>query len=236
MSQPHTGFDPQFDMNPKPPGMSPAPAPASGMAITSLVMGILGWTALPLLGSLIAVVTGHLAIGQVRREPYRYGGKGMAIAGLILGYAAVVLAALAAIIAVAVVAFFAAVISQHGDGAIRLEHEELAKVPERVVMILIEQTDGAIGEITPEKSLTGDLKLDELDMVEVVMKVEEAFGITLDDAEVDQLKTVQDLIDLVERKVGPGAEAVGADGMPVNALPGPDSSESEPKLDLDPGL
>lgn len=63
------------------------PRQTSALAITSLVTGLLGWTLLPWLGSLIAIVTGHLARGEIRRAPERYDGDGLAIAGLVLGYA-----------------------------------------------------------------------------------------------------------------------------------------------------
>ena len=69
----------------------------SPMAIISLVAGILGWTLLPLLGSVVAVVTGHLARGEIRRTPERLEGDGLAIAGLILGYAAIVMAMFAVV-------------------------------------------------------------------------------------------------------------------------------------------
>lgn len=73
------------------------------MAIISLVSGILGWTLLPFLGSIVAVVTGHIARGEIRRAPDRLEGDGLAIGGLVLGYAAILMAMLAV---VAFVVFF----------------------------------------------------------------------------------------------------------------------------------
>ena len=64
----------------------------SAMAIISLVSGILGWTLLPFLGSIVAVITGHMARSEIRRAPDRLDGDGMAIAGLILGYASIAMA------------------------------------------------------------------------------------------------------------------------------------------------
>ena len=58
----------------------------SALAIISLVSGILGVLPVPLLASVVAVVTGHLARSEIRRAPERYDGDGMAVAGLILGY------------------------------------------------------------------------------------------------------------------------------------------------------
>lgn len=64
----------------------------SSLAIVSLIAGILGWTLLPFLGSIGAIITGHLARKEIRREPQRLDGDGFAVAGLILGWVAVVVA------------------------------------------------------------------------------------------------------------------------------------------------
>ncbi|MFZ7097178.1 DUF4190 domain-containing protein [Luteimonas dalianensis] len=58
----------------------------SALAIISLVSGILGVLPVPLLASVVAVVTGHLARAEIRRAPERHDGDGMAVAGLVLGY------------------------------------------------------------------------------------------------------------------------------------------------------
>jgi hypothetical protein len=60
--------------------------PNSTLAITSMILGILGWTFLPLLGSIIAVITGHMAKNEIKNSRGRLGGDGMATAGVILGY------------------------------------------------------------------------------------------------------------------------------------------------------
>lgn len=73
-----------------------APRPTSGLAITSLVCGIAGivlfWAIVPVLASIAAVITGHMALGQTKRDP-AIGGRGLAITGLILGYVMVGIAA-----------------------------------------------------------------------------------------------------------------------------------------------
>jgi hypothetical protein len=53
---------------------------------------VLVWAIIPVLASIAAVVTGHMALGQIKRQP-ETGGRGLAIAGLILGYAVVAIAA-----------------------------------------------------------------------------------------------------------------------------------------------
>ena len=78
-----------------PPAAPAAPGkPTSSMAIISLVAGILGWTLLPFLGSVAAVVTGHMARSEIRRAPERLEGDGLAIAGLVLGYLSIAMAVL----------------------------------------------------------------------------------------------------------------------------------------------
>jgi len=58
----------------------------SSLAIASLVSGILGWTLLPVLGTLVAIVTGHMARAEIRRSGGALEGDGLAIGGLILGW------------------------------------------------------------------------------------------------------------------------------------------------------
>ncbi len=62
------------------------PPATSVLAIVSLVMGVLSWFFLPVLGPIVAIITGHMARGEIRRSPTPLQGDGMAIAGLILGY------------------------------------------------------------------------------------------------------------------------------------------------------
>lgn len=85
------------------------PAPyrqTSALAVVSLVAGILSWIFVPLLGAIAAVITGHMARSEIRREPERLEGDGLAIAGLILGYAQIVLTVLGILFILAVILFF----------------------------------------------------------------------------------------------------------------------------------
>jgi hypothetical protein len=66
-----------------------APQPAqrdSALAIVSLITGIASWVFLPIVGALTAIITGHLAISEINKSSGMLKGKGMATAGLILGY------------------------------------------------------------------------------------------------------------------------------------------------------
>jgi len=63
----------------------------SSLAIASLVSGILGWTLLPVIGTLVAIVTGHMARGEIRRSAGTLDGDGLAIGGLVLGWLSMLL-------------------------------------------------------------------------------------------------------------------------------------------------
>jgi hypothetical protein len=74
--------------------MDPMTRETNTLAIVSLIFGILGWSFLPLVGSVVAIVTGHLARSEIRRAAERPQGDGLAVAGLVLGYVALVAALL----------------------------------------------------------------------------------------------------------------------------------------------
>jgi hypothetical protein len=60
--------------------------PTSTLAIVSLVAGILGFTMLPVVGSIVAILTGYAARKETRAVPALAGGDGLATAGIIMGW------------------------------------------------------------------------------------------------------------------------------------------------------
>lgn len=58
---------------------------SNSSAVASLIIGILSWFLCPIIGGVAAVILGHVARGQIRRTGEA--GGGLAMAGLILGYA-----------------------------------------------------------------------------------------------------------------------------------------------------
>jgi len=75
---------------PPPQGYYPAPR-TSTTAIISLISGIAGWTVLPVIGPIIAVITGHMAKGEIKNSMGQVSGDGLATAGLVLGYIQLIL-------------------------------------------------------------------------------------------------------------------------------------------------
>lgn len=76
----------------------------STLAVVSMVCGLLGWTVVPLLGSLVAVITGHMARAELRRDPSREG-DAFAVVGLVLGWTAIAFALLALLALLAFILF-----------------------------------------------------------------------------------------------------------------------------------
>lgn len=69
--------------------------PNSNLAVISLVSGIVAWVLIPLLGAIVAVISGHMARSEIRRSGGTLAGEGLAMIGLVLGYAQLVLTVLA---------------------------------------------------------------------------------------------------------------------------------------------
>ncbi len=66
--------------------------------------------------------------------------------------------------------------------------------------IVVEVADGVTAEdVRPDQALRGDLHVDSLALVEIVVATEERFGIRIPDDDVKDLVTVGDYVDYVER-------------------------------------
>jgi acyl carrier protein len=70
-------------------------------------------------------------------------------------------------------------------------------VEQRVREIVAEQLERDVKEVTNTASLIDDLGADSLDVVELVMKMEEEFGIEIPDEEAEKIKTVNDVIQYI---------------------------------------
>ena len=71
-------------------------------------------------------------------------------------------------------------------------------VEQRVREIVAEQLERDVNEVTNASSLIDDLGADSLDVVELVMKMEEEFGIEIPDEEAEKIKTVNDVIQYIK--------------------------------------
>ena len=71
-------------------------------------------------------------------------------------------------------------------------------VLEKVKAILSEQFDVEEDTITPDTSITQDLGADSLDVVDLLMSIEDEFEIEIPDGEVENIKTVGELVSYIE--------------------------------------
>lgn len=77
---------------------------------------------------------------------------------------------------------------------------------ERVKKIVVEQLEiGDPSQVTPEANFANDLGADSLDSVELVMALEEEFGIEIPDEAAEKLATVQSAVDFINEKAAASA-------------------------------
>ena len=73
-------------------------------------------------------------------------------------------------------------------------------VQDKISEIIVEQLGVKAEEVTPEASFVDDLGADSLDTVELVMALEEEFGIEIPDEDAEKIQTVGDAIKYIEEK------------------------------------
>ena len=74
----------------------------------------------------------------------------------------------------------------------------MASVEERVKHIIVEQLGVDEDEVRAEASFVDDLGADSLDTVELVMALEEEFGLEISDEDAEKLSTVQQAIEYIK--------------------------------------
>ncbi|MEA1936102.1 MAG: acyl carrier protein [Thermodesulfobacteriota bacterium] len=73
-------------------------------------------------------------------------------------------------------------------------------IAEKIIDIIVEQMDVSREECVPEASFIEDLGADSLDLVELIMEMEESFGVEIMDDELGKLRTIQDVIDYIKER------------------------------------
>ena len=78
----------------------------------------------------------------------------------------------------------------------------MSNVEEKVKKIIQEKLSVNADQITSEARFAEDLKADSLDTVELVMALEDEFGLDIPDEDADKIKTVNDAISYIGDKLG----------------------------------
>jgi len=81
-----------------------------------------------------------------------------------------------------------------------IAEEESMAVQDKITEIIVEQLGVKPEEVTAEASFVDDLGADSLDTVELVMALEEEFGIEIPDEDAEKIQTVGDASRYIEEK------------------------------------
>ena len=69
---------------------------------------------------------------------------------------------------------------------------------DRLKKIIVEQLGVDEEEVTPTASFVEDLNADSLDLVELIMSLEEEFGMEISDEDVEKIQKVSDAVEYIE--------------------------------------
>jgi len=69
---------------------------------------------------------------------------------------------------------------------------------EKIKNILAEQLDADADEMTMETNIARDLGADSLDVVELLMSIEDEFEVEIPDDEIENIKTIGDLVEYIQ--------------------------------------
>jgi acyl carrier protein len=75
-----------------------------------------------------------------------------------------------------------------------MDHDELY---EKVKAVIVDQLGVDEGDINEDAAFVDDLGADSLDIVELVMALEEEFGVSIPDEQAEKIKTVGDAVDFI---------------------------------------
>jgi acyl carrier protein len=89
-------------------------------------------------------------------------------------------------------------VEQNGLNHTLLTEAEVAAVRD----ILVEQLDVKSAQVTPGALIEADLGADSLDKVEIVMKLEEHFGVTITDDSAESVRSVEDVCAVLAKALG----------------------------------
>ncbi len=79
-----------------------------------------------------------------------------------------------------------------------MENDNFDRIRRCVVNVLSVEED----QVVPDASFSDDLDADSLDLVELVMEIEEEFGVNVEEEELENITTVGAVAEMIEEKLG----------------------------------
>jgi acyl carrier protein len=73
------------------------------------------------------------------------------------------------------------------------------ELEEKVIELIIEQLNVTREQCVPEASFINDLGADSLDLMELIMEMEEQYGVSISDEELQNIRTIQNVIDFLRK-------------------------------------
>ena len=70
---------------------------------------------------------------------------------------------------------------------------------EKVKELLVEKLGVSADKVQPDSDILKDLGADSLDLVEMLMTLEEDYGITISQEDTEKIKTVQDIVEVINK-------------------------------------
>ena len=73
------------------------------------------------------------------------------------------------------------------------------ELEEKVIELIIEQLNVTREQCVPEASFINDLGADSLDLMELIMEMEEQFGVSISDEELQNIRTIRNVVDFLRK-------------------------------------
>lgn len=73
------------------------------------------------------------------------------------------------------------------------------ELEEKVIELIIEQLNVTREQCVPEASFINDLGADSLDLMELIMEMEEQYGVSISDEDLQNIRTIQNVIDFLRK-------------------------------------